>query len=222
MARSAGRSWPHGGSCGVARSPRAVWTPSLRRRGLVRMMASYMRSPADDRPRPVASAPGRARLGGRRDLRAHPELRRDHHPADHRDPAGPAAARYQAGQVDAAHADRAAEDQAGAAEVQGQQAASTGRDHEALQGVRGQPVLRVLARAVAVPHPHRHVLGAALAAAPDPRPDRQRPVRRRVPADPRDDLHGRAERAADRRLRRRSRTLDPSPGSRPRAPRSWA
>src|SRR5215216_6644312 len=134
------------------------------------MTPSYTRSLADDRARRVAGVARRARLGGRPDLRLHPELRRHDHPAHHRDPPGPAAARDQAGQVDAAHADRPAEGQADPGEVQGEQAASAGRDHEALQGVRGQPVLGLLAGAAAVPDPDRDVLGAAVAAASDPVP----------------------------------------------------
>ncbi len=109
----------------------------------------------------------------------------------------PAPARDQAGPLDAAHADRAAEDQADPGEVQGEQAASTGRDHEALQGVWGQPLLRVLAGAAAVPDPDRDVLGAAVAAASDPRPHRQRPVRGRVAADPRDAAPRRSQRRGD-------------------------
>src|SRR4030095_11943274 len=136
------------------------------------MTPSYTWSLADDRARPMASVARCARLGGRPDLRLHPELRGDHHPAHHRDPAGPAPARDQAGSLDAAHADRPAEDQADPGEVQGEQAVSAGREHEALQGVRGHPLLRVLAGAAAVPDPDRDVLGAAMAAASDPRPDR--------------------------------------------------
>ncbi len=113
------------------------------------------------------------------------------------DPPDPAAARDQTGPLDAAHADRAAEDQADPGEVQGEQDASAGRDHEALQGVRGQPVLRLLAGAAAVPDPDRDVLRAPVAAASDPRPDRQRSVRGRVPADPRDASSGRSERRGD-------------------------
>ena len=80
------------------------------------------------------------------------------------------------------------------AKYKGNKTASAGRDHEALQGVRGQPVLRLLAGAAAVPDPDRDVLRAPVAAASDPRPHRQRPVRGRVPADPRDAAPGRSER----------------------------
>ena len=58
-----------------------------------------------------------------------------------------------------------AEGQGDPAEVQGEQG-QAGRDHEAVQGVRGQPVLRLPARAAAVPDPDRDVLGHPGTAAP--------------------------------------------------------
>ncbi len=112
----------------------------------------------------VPGDPGRDRLGARRAVRPRRQLRRGHHPADGAGADHPAPAGDQADPLDAQHAVAPAEDQTAPTEVQGEQAAPAGRDHEALPRERGESALGVLARPVAVPDPDRDVCRVA---APD-------------------------------------------------------